>query len=79
MEHKQKTIASFLAMKNLVHRVVRWARLHLLILLKGDVVEMKAYLLKRILSLIPVLFVVSVMVFMIIHITPGDPAGVILG
>jgi peptide/nickel transport system permease protein len=41
--------------------------------------ELKAYLLKRILSLIPVLLVVSVMVFMIIHLTPGDPAGVILG
>jgi peptide/nickel transport system permease protein len=40
---------------------------------------LKAYLIKRILSLIPVLLVVSVMVFMIIHLTPGDPAGVILG
>lgn len=40
---------------------------------------MKGYIVKRILSLIPVLFVVSVMVFLIIHITPGDPAAVILG
>ncbi|MFA9560323.1 ABC transporter permease [Evansella sp. AB-rgal1] len=40
---------------------------------------MKVYLLKRILSLIPVLLVVSVVVFMIIHLTPGDPAAVILG
>ncbi len=40
---------------------------------------MHVYILKRILSLIPVLFVVSVVIFMIIHITPGDPASVILG
>lgn len=37
------------------------------------------YILKRILSLIPVLFVVSVVIFFIIHLTPGDPASVILG
>lgn len=37
------------------------------------------YILKRILSLIPVLFVVSIIVFLIIHITPGDPASVMLG
>jgi len=37
------------------------------------------YLVKRILALIPVLFVVSVVIFLIIHITPGDPASVILG
>ncbi|WP_404406393.1 ABC transporter permease [Jeotgalibacillus malaysiensis] len=40
---------------------------------------MKTYVLKRILSLIPVLFIVSIMVFIIIHLTPGDPASVILG
>lgn len=40
---------------------------------------MKTYILKRLLSLIPVLFVVSIVIFMIIHITPGDPASVILG
>lgn len=34
---------------------------------------------KRILSLIPVLFIVSVIVFLIIHLTPGDPAAIILG
>jgi hypothetical protein len=39
----------------------------------------KIYLLKRILALIPVLFVVSVVIFLIIHITPGDPASVMLG
>lgn len=37
------------------------------------------YIIKRILSLIPVLFVVSVVIFLIIHITPGDPASIILG
>lgn len=37
------------------------------------------YIIKRILSLIPVLLVVSVVIFGIIHITPGDPASVILG
>ncbi|WP_134700669.1 ABC transporter permease [Ammoniphilus sp. YIM 78166] len=40
---------------------------------------MKAYIVKRILSLLPVLFVVSTFVFLIIHITPGDPAAVMLG
>lgn len=38
-----------------------------------------SYLLKRIFSLIPVLFVVSVAIFLIVHITPGDPAAIILG
>lgn len=37
------------------------------------------YILKRILSLIPVLFIVSVVVFLLIHLTPGDPASVMLG
>lgn len=40
---------------------------------------MKGYILKRLLSLIPVLMIVSVVVFLLIHITPGDPAAVILG
>jgi|SRR5699024_1125582 len=40
---------------------------------------MLKYIAKRVLSLIPVLFVVSVVIFGIIHITPGDPAAVILG
>ncbi len=40
---------------------------------------MKAYILQRILSLIPVLLVVAIVVFFIIHLTPGDPAAVILG
>jgi peptide/nickel transport system permease protein len=34
---------------------------------------------KRLLSVIPVLAVVAVTVFLIIHITPGDPASIMLG
>ena len=37
------------------------------------------YIVKRILALIPVLLVVSIAIFLIIHITPGDPASVMLG
>jgi peptide/nickel transport system permease protein len=37
------------------------------------------YIIKRILSLIPVLFVVSIAIFLIVHLTPGDPAAAILG
>ncbi len=37
------------------------------------------YVLKRIISLIPVLIVVAVVDFIIIHLTPGDPAAVMLG
>lgn len=40
---------------------------------------MLIFILKRILSLIPVLFLVSVIVFMLIHLIPGDPAQTILG
>jgi peptide/nickel transport system permease protein len=40
---------------------------------------LKGYILKRLLSLIPVLLVVAVVVFLVIHITPGDPAAVMLG
>lgn len=40
---------------------------------------MKTYLLKRLISVIPVLFIVSTIVFLILHFTPGDPAIVILG
>lgn len=34
---------------------------------------------KRILSVIPVLFVVSLVIFFIVHLTPGDPAAAMLG
>lgn len=40
---------------------------------------MLRFILKRLLSLIPVLFVVSVVIFSLIHLTPGDPARRILG
>jgi len=40
---------------------------------------MLSYIMKRILSAIPVLLIVSIVIFLIIHITPGNPASVILG
>ncbi|ARD47073.1 ABC transporter permease [Sporosarcina sp. P33] len=40
---------------------------------------MKVYILQRVLSLIPILLVVAVVVFFLIHLTPGDPAAIILG
>lgn len=40
---------------------------------------MKKFVLRRLLSMIPILFIVSVIIFYIVHLTPGDPARVILG
>lgn len=40
---------------------------------------MKKYVLKRILSLIPTILIVSIVIFMLVHLTPGDPAAMILG
>lgn len=40
---------------------------------------MKRYIIKRILSLIPVLIIVSIVIFSLIHLTPGDPARTMLG
>jgi len=40
---------------------------------------MGVYILKRVLSAIPILFVVSVAIFSIIHLTPGNPASLLLG
>lgn len=40
---------------------------------------MHRYVVQRLLALIPVLLVVSVVVFSLVRITPGDPAAVILG
>lgn len=37
------------------------------------------FLIKRILSVIPVLFLVSVFVFLMLRLTPGDPAAIIAG
>jgi peptide/nickel transport system permease protein len=38
-----------------------------------------AYTIKRLLSLLPVLLVISVFVFLLVYITPGDPAALLLG
>ena len=40
---------------------------------------MKKYVLKRLLSLIPTIFIVSVVIFLLVHLTPGDPATAMLG
>ncbi len=40
---------------------------------------MLKYLIKRLLALIPVLIGVSLLVFLILHLSPGDPAKIILG
>ena len=40
---------------------------------------MIAYILRRLVMLVPVLLVVGVVVFGLVHLTPGDPAAVILG
>lgn len=40
---------------------------------------MATYTVKRILATIPVLFVLSVIVFLIVYLIPGDPAAVMLG
>jgi ABC-type dipeptide/oligopeptide/nickel transport system permease component len=43
------------------------------------VIKIKKYIAKRLLILIPVLFGVSLIVFMMIRLIPGDPARVIMG
>lgn len=40
---------------------------------------MTNYILKRILALIPVMFIVGIFVFFIIHLIPGNPAAMMLG
>ncbi|MFY8080960.1 MAG: ABC transporter permease, partial [Limnohabitans sp.] len=40
---------------------------------------MLQFLLRRILAVLPVLFVVSLVVFLILRLAPGDPAAVIAG
>ncbi len=40
---------------------------------------MLGYLIGRLFALLPVLLVVAVVVFMLVHVTPGDPARVLLG
>jgi peptide/nickel transport system permease protein len=40
---------------------------------------MKKYVIKRILSLVPVLIIVSILIFSLVHLSPGDPARTMLG
>jgi peptide/nickel transport system permease protein len=40
---------------------------------------MGRYILRRLLTMIPVMFLVTVIVFMLLHLTPGDPATSMLG
>lgn len=40
---------------------------------------MLAYTIKRLLTLIPTLFVASILIFLFIHLIPGDPASILLG
>lgn len=40
---------------------------------------LNGYILKRLLSMLPILAVVAIVVFMIVHLTPGDPAAIMLG
>lgn len=40
---------------------------------------MRKYIVKRVLSIIPVLFIVSVVIFSLSYLIPGDPAAMILG
>ena len=40
---------------------------------------MKKYVIRRLISIIPILWLVSVLVFSLIHLVPGDPVMVILG
>jgi peptide/nickel transport system permease protein len=42
-------------------------------------VTLKGYVIRRLLALIPIAFGVSVLVFFLIHLVPGDPARTILG
>ena len=40
---------------------------------------MTTYVLKRLVSMVPVLLLVSVVIFSLIHLTPGDPVVAMLG
>jgi peptide/nickel transport system permease protein len=47
--------------------------------ISGLMIGMPAYILRRVLMLFPTLFGVSIIVFLMLHITPGDPAELMLG
>ena len=40
---------------------------------------MYTYLIRRIMATIPVMMVVGIFVFLLLHLTPGDPAAIIAG
>ena len=40
---------------------------------------MKKYIAKRLLSVLPILFIVSLVVFALVHLAPGSPAAAMLG
>ena len=40
---------------------------------------MIAYIIRRLIATIPVMLLVAVMVFLLVHLAPGDPASVIAG
>ena len=40
---------------------------------------MRTYLVRRLLLVVPVLVGVSIVVFMVLHLSPGDPAEIMLG
>ena len=40
---------------------------------------MRSYIARRLLLLVPVLLGVSVVVFLVLHLSPGDPAEIMLG
>ena len=40
---------------------------------------MTGYITRRLLATIPVMLVVAVSVFLMVHLTPGDPAAIIAG
>ena len=40
---------------------------------------MLSFLLRRLLSIVPVLLIVAVLVFLLLRLTPGDPAAILAG
>jgi peptide/nickel transport system permease protein len=46
---------------------------------KNKEIRMYRYALRRLVSLIPVLFGVALIVFTLLYMTPGDPARMVLG
>ena len=40
---------------------------------------MRGYFFRRLVNTIPILFIVSILIFMFIHLIPGDPARLLAG